>query len=62
MRDFLEADINELLYEKAEPVNEDEVSYKAMVDKDIATINGFIATPRESAMKWPEPVRKRHIR
>lgn len=60
MKDFLDADIGELMSEEAEPDTVDD-DYKALLKYDDMLMNRFRkAEPKR--LSYPAPVRKRHIR
>lgn len=59
--DFQEADLNELLNAEPEEEGEQEKAYQALLDEDRRLMSGFTKT-RKVRLRWPEPVRKRHIR
>lgn len=59
--DFQTANVNELLYGDAAPVeSEDDKAYRVLLERDRKLVSGF--AKRNEGLKWPEPVRKRHIR
>ena len=61
MSDFMTADIGELLHGDDVPVeSEDEKTYRLMLENDRRMLNGF--EKKQDGMRWPDPVRKRHIR
>ena len=61
MSDFLEADIDELLNPDKEPEkSEDDKAYQALLKQDRKLLNGF--SRGSEALRWPDPIRKRHIR
>lgn len=59
--DFLETNIDDLLHGDDKPSeSEDDKAYRVLLERDRKMLHGF--AKRNEGLRWPEPVRKRHIR
>jgi len=61
MSDFLDADIDELLNGEMEDEQAaEDKAYNALLQQDKRIMSVF--TDKREGLRWPDPVRKRHIR